>query len=281
VKWIRIMEQIPRPWSCQRTWKGESLTQLVMGGSLAAKAMHGVVPVEKDGSAHFYVPADRNIYFQALDANFMELQRERTYINYRPGETRSCIGCHETPNDAPTLRMRKPIALALPPKMPQAQPGDKTAKRTFSFPRDVQPVLDKYCISCHGADKPAGKLDLRGELTAKTSKSFESLKRYISTCGEGAGFANTVYFKPKTIGSHKSRLAYKLLKGCTGMPKSLKETDFKAFVKIVSWIDANGVYYASYWGRRDLKYKEHRNFRIEPTFEQAIGTVPPLPEDQR
>ena len=65
------------------------------------------------------------------------------------------------------------------------------------------------------------------------------------------------------------------------MKQPLKEADFKGFVKIVSWIDANGVYYPSYWGRRDIKYKEHPNFRIEPTFEQAIGTVPPLPEDQR
>lgn len=281
VKWIRVMEQIPRPWSCQRSWDGEPLTQLISGGSLAAKAMYGVVPVEEDGSAHFYVPADRNIYFQALDENFMELQRERTYINYRPGEQRSCIGCHETPNESPTMRTATPIALGRPPQMPQAQPGDKTARRTFYFPRDVQPVLDKYCVRCHGDQQPAANLDLRDELTDKASLSYEGLRQYISTCGEGAGFSGTVYYPAKSIGSHKSRLAYKLLTGCTGMERPLREMDFAAFVKIVTWIDANGVYYPSYWGRRDIRYKDHPNFRIDPTFEQAIGTVPPLPESER
>ena len=62
--------------------------------NLGLKVQVGVVPVEADGSAHFVVPADRNIFFQALDENFMEVQRERTYVNYRPGEKRSCIGCH-------------------------------------------------------------------------------------------------------------------------------------------------------------------------------------------
>ena len=90
VKWIRILEQLPRPWACRRTWEpAVNHTSLISRGSaLAAKALHGVVPVYEDGSAHFLVPADKNIYFEALDENFMELQRERTYVNYRPGETR-------------------------------------------------------------------------------------------------------------------------------------------------------------------------------------------------
>ena len=59
----------------------------------------GTVPVQDDGSAYFKVPVDTAVYFQALDENFMELQRERTFVNYLPGETRTCIGCHETPED--------------------------------------------------------------------------------------------------------------------------------------------------------------------------------------
>ena len=74
IKYIRVMEQIPRPWDCRRFWdqhnKRNSTTQLVGGGALACKAMWGVVPVEEDGSARFYVPAMRNIYFQALDENY-------------------------------------------------------------------------------------------------------------------------------------------------------------------------------------------------------------------
>ncbi|NQV33519.1 MAG: hypothetical protein HQ515_12575, partial [Phycisphaeraceae bacterium] len=119
VKYIRVMEQIPRPWDCRQFWEGVGHTDLISRGTaLAAKAMHGVVPVYKDGSARFLVPADRNIYFQALDENFMELQRERTYVNYRPGERRSCVGCHEMPNH---VAPNQGATIAM--KMPAAMPG--------------------------------------------------------------------------------------------------------------------------------------------------------------
>ena len=64
----------------------------------------GIVPVYEDGSAFFTVPADRNIYFQALDEAFMEIQRMRTFVNFEPGEQRSCIGCHEHRRQAPVSR---------------------------------------------------------------------------------------------------------------------------------------------------------------------------------
>ena len=41
------------------------------------------------GGEHFTVQADRNIFFQALDENYMEVRRMRTYVYFRPGETRS------------------------------------------------------------------------------------------------------------------------------------------------------------------------------------------------
>ena len=66
---------------------------------LASELSHGIVPVEADGSAHFLVQADKNIFLQALDKNFVEVQRERTFVNFRPGETRSCVGCHEQAQD--------------------------------------------------------------------------------------------------------------------------------------------------------------------------------------
>ena len=49
------------------------------GGPLSVKLLRGVVPVEKDGSANFYVPADRNIYFQALNKGYLALQRRKIF----------------------------------------------------------------------------------------------------------------------------------------------------------------------------------------------------------
>jgi hypothetical protein len=141
VRYLRIMEQLPRPWDARRFWDRECAhdnhTHLISDGTaLAAKAMWGVVPVEEDGSACFYVPADRNIYLQALDENYMELQRERTYVNYRPGETRSCVGCHERPSEVTKAARKTPsasLAMRRPPRMPQAQPGDDRPEQVIHY----------------------------------------------------------------------------------------------------------------------------------------------------
>ena len=65
------------------------------------KVVLGTVPVEADGSAHFSVPAGLSVFFQALDDEGMALQTMRTITYVQPGETLTCIGCHETRHDAP------------------------------------------------------------------------------------------------------------------------------------------------------------------------------------
>jgi len=281
VRWLRIMEQIPRPWACRRFWKDAAHTDLISRGSaLATKAMYGVVPVHKDGSAHFLVPANRNIYFQALDENFMELQRERTYVNYCPGETRSCVGCHETPKATPTVVGKTPLAMRGPPVMPQAQPGDNQPARALHYPTDVQPVLDRHCVRCHGEHRPAADLELTGALTQYFSGSYENIwrRRLVKTFDEGSDWGGTPYAPPRTVGSHASRLISQIRRGCPGNERPLPLEDS---VKISTWVDANAVYYGSYWGRRDIRYKDHPNFRPVPSFEEAISTVCPLSDDER
>ena len=53
------------------------------------------------------------------------------------------------------------------------------------------------------------------------------------------------------------------------------------FVKLVTWVDANAVYYGSYWGRIHIAHRNHPNFRPTPTLQQALATEPPLPDSQR
>jgi len=52
--------------------------------SYVAKASLGTVPVEADGSASFYAPAGKVLYFQALDADFNEVQRMRSVVQLQP-----------------------------------------------------------------------------------------------------------------------------------------------------------------------------------------------------
>ena len=67
--------------------------------SYVAKGVVGLVPVEADGSANFFAPAGKVLYFQALDENFNELQRMRSVVQLHAGETRGCVGCHEDRNE--------------------------------------------------------------------------------------------------------------------------------------------------------------------------------------
>ncbi|MCP4377310.1 MAG: hypothetical protein GY794_14180, partial [bacterium] len=102
IKYIRILEQIARPWAARRFRAGnpdeydQQHAVVSKDTALGLKIQHGVVPVESDGSAHFLVPANANIFMQALDENYLAVQTERTFVNFMPGEVRSCVGCHET-----------------------------------------------------------------------------------------------------------------------------------------------------------------------------------------
>ena len=147
--------------------------------SLQAKRIYGTVPVEPDGSAHFRVPAGRPVYFQALDKDYNEVQRMRSYIHLRPGERQSCIGCHEPRHTAPPAGV-EPLALlrdasAITPPPWGAGP--------FSYPELVQPILDKHCAACHATAVPKGGLDL-------------SAKRHGR--GVPASFSGLVRPRPKT-----------------------------------------------------------------------------------
>ena len=108
----------------------------------------GTVPVEEDGSAVFNVPANRPISVQPLDEKHRAVQLMRSWFTVMPGEVKSCVGCHESQNTGP------------PSRYGQAQtqrPADITPwygpPRGFDFSREVQPVLDKYCVACHDGEK--------------------------------------------------------------------------------------------------------------------------------
>jgi len=125
------------------------------------KFILGTVPVEHDGSAYFRVPSGVSIFFQALNAKGIALQTMRSLTYVQPGQTLSCIGCHESRELAPPAGPR-PLAALRPPSKITPGPSGTWPLR---FDRLVQPVLDKSCISCHkpgSPDKEAAALDLTG-----------------------------------------------------------------------------------------------------------------------
>jgi len=308
VKHLRILEQTARPWAARNRWPGDkqNMAHTALGPYvLGLHVQHGIVPVETDGSANFLVPAGRNIYLQALDENYRAVQTERTYINYQPGETRSCIGCHEYARAGADVALA-PSALALKrkPSTPRPQPGDNQAGRVIDYERQIQPIWNKHCVSCHGDnDKTAGGLDLRGTQTALHCVSYEQLlgmgtyknrRNALPLVGRQAdendiranigytpayffGAASSVLsaltgrFEPQLEGfGAKATSMVAALKKLRGPHKDVKLTPEEQ-LRLDAWLDTSCQYYPSYWGKKNLQHAKAPGFRPEITFEEALA----------
>ena len=131
--------------------------------SYVAKASLGIVPVEADGSANFYAPAGKVLYFQVLDGEFNELQRMRSVIQLQGGEKRGCIGCHEDRSSTAPSTLQRPLAMRQEPRALEPPPWGAVP---FSYQKVVQPVFDAKCVRCHNAKHKKG-LDLTGTLDSQ------------------------------------------------------------------------------------------------------------------
>jgi len=129
--------------------------------SVLPKKVLGTVPVGPDGSAFFKAPANTALQLQTLDENGMAILTEKSFFYLQPGENRSCVGCHEPSGTAPIagavakMARSKPRDL-IPPAGPDYPGGN-------SFHRSVQPVLDRYCIKCHGLEKTEKDVNFVGD----------------------------------------------------------------------------------------------------------------------
>ncbi|MHC4404240.1 MAG: NPCBM/NEW2 domain-containing protein, partial [Planctomycetota bacterium] len=227
VKHLRILEEVPRPWATRKKWfrdDRDGMAHSAIGdGFLGLKVQHGVVPVEDDGSARFYVPAMRNIYLQALDERYRAVQTERTYVHYMPGETRSCIGCHETPNRMQRPPAGAPMAMTRPPSVASPQPGEAAAARLFDYDRQIQPIWDRHCVECHNGERAEGSLNLVGDPEGVYSVSYHNLiklgktEKQLLGCrkprNENVGSAGIEYLPPSALGALTSPLAAMLSRG--------------------------------------------------------------------
>jgi hypothetical protein len=254
IKYVRVMGVLPWPW-------GENgIFRIGLAGAVHRKKIYGLAKVHEDGSASFTVPAEQNLLFQALDENYMQVQHMPTFINMRPGEKRSCIGCHEHRRQAPTATGARPLALTHPVQDLTPQPGDD-GPRTVHYATDVQATFDKRCISCHSGDKAKAGLSLTGEPTTDWCRSYESIfgKGLVAVRHSGYGRSQYVPQTPLHYGSHLSKLTAHLREDpCKG------ELTKEEFIRIVTWMDANIPFYGTYRGKRDLKYTDEPDFRPPP-----------------
>ena len=207
-------------------------------GPWDVKRILGTVPVEADGSAHFRVPACTPVAVQPLDAEGKALALMRSWFTAMPGEVLSCVGCHEPQNTAPPYRS-SPLAVRRGPSAIKQWYGPP---RGFSFVREVQPVLDAYCVKCHHG-RPLDDGQLAFDLTARPPEkvtsafqmrftpSYTTLHRFLHT---PTLESDARLLPPRDFHADTSKLVQILRDGHYGVRLSDEAWD-----RLITWIDLN------------------------------------------
>lgn len=166
IKKLRIVEPVFRVASIGAAFGfdkgggGHAFSPVGVGNaSWDVKRVLGTVDVQPDGSAFFRVPSRTPLYFQALDENDRVVQTMRSWSTLQPGETQSCVGCHEHKNTVPVAS--HPVSMAMDKKIQLIEP-EGIGDRNFSYIKEVQPIWDAHCIACHDGVK--SRLNLKGDL---------------------------------------------------------------------------------------------------------------------
>ena len=196
-----------------------------MEGPWDVRRLLGTVPVHPDGSSYFEIPANTPISLQPLDAEGKALQLKRSWMVGMPGERVSCVGCHDDQNSGGVALKLTQAAQQAPAKL---QPWHGPT-RGFSFIREVQPVLDKYCVGCHdGKQAERPRFDETG---GHFPKSYSALHPFVRRNGPEGDY-NTL--TPLEFHADTSDLVQILQKGHYNV-----KLDAEAWDRLITWIDLN------------------------------------------
>lgn len=219
------------------------------------KRVLGTVPVEEDGSALFTIPANTPISIQPLDENGAAIQWMRSWLTGMPGEIVSCIGCHEDQNTLPIPK--RTVASIITPRPLQVPEG---GVRPFTFRLEIQPVLDRNCVSCHNGEKatPDFRKDRmvsykRGILT-KIDRSYDQSYLNLHPYIYRQGPESDIYvLRPGEYYVNNSELIRILEAGHHGVKLSEKDRE-----TLYTWIDLNAPYFGAFT-QFDLKKEAPAN----------------------
>ncbi|MBL7222606.1 MAG: NPCBM/NEW2 domain-containing protein, partial [Candidatus Brocadiae bacterium] len=230
---LRIVQVLPK------TTPHADNPRVGYGRQKNARKVLGTVPVEADGSAWFELPVDVPVYFQALDQQGLAVQSMRSDTYVHPGETLLCQGCHDS-RTATTLSERQPLAMS---RVPSQVKPDVDGSNPFSYPRLVQPVLDRNCVPCHIKNKDKRAPDLAAGDPRKNPNRWHV--SYHSLKGHAFYFDNAVFTVPRTIpgkfGARASKLYQMLAKGHHDLTLSPEDLH-----RITLWLDCNSDFFGAY-----------------------------------
>jgi hypothetical protein len=236
IKKLLILESLPKPVNFSG---GPDLVSWL--GTFTLERVLGTVPVEADGSAYFEVPADRQLYFVALDEQDLAVKRMQSWCSARPGEVIGCVGCHEPRTRSPANRRSSVLeAMQRPPSVIERFADFPDV---LDFTRDVQPILDRHCVACHSYQRRDGRVILAGDLGPHWSHSFFSLFAHRLVADGRNGLGNQ---PPRTIGSSASRLL-KLVDGSHYEAKVTRQE----WRTLWLWIESGAPYAGTYAALRN------------------------------
>lgn len=250
---------------------------LAIEGAWDTKRILGTVPVEEDGSVMVTVPHSRPLSIQPIDKDGRALQVMRSWTVAQQGEVVSCVGCHE-PSNTPPLSRPALASRKAPQKLrPWTQ---EKVPYGFGFKREVQPVLDRYCVGCHDGSNPERPnfediTEVKGG-RSRFGKSYMALHPYVRRPGPES---NLHMLNPMEYHVSTSPLFQMLEKGHHGV-----EVDAASMHKLIEWVDLNVPYHASWTevndseatqeiAKRTVEYKKKYS-----GINDNIEWLPPLPD---
>jgi formylglycine-generating enzyme required for sulfatase activity len=250
--------------------------QIGMEGPWDVRRLVGTVPVFKDGSAAFEIPANTPVAIQPMDSEGKALQLMRSWLVGMPGERVSCIGCHEAQNS--TIVQKIPESTRHTPVVPAPWYGPK---RGFSFLREVQPVLDRNCVGCHDGNKSdrrnfADVKIIPTTTVAALPVSYLNLHPYVRRNGPEGDYT---MLTPMEFHANTSELVQMLQKGHHNV-----KLDAESWDRIITWIDLNVPCYGA-WSEvkpvpDDFAQRRQEMRKLYSNVDEDIEAPPDMPTNR-
>jgi len=265
-------------------------TPIAVGnGSWDVKHVLGSAKVFDDGSAFFKVPARTPVYFQALDEKGRAVQTMRSWATLMPGENQSCVGCHEHKNSVPRAALGTSLAMQAGP-----QPLDPFygPPRGFSFAREIQPILDRHCTTCHTGEAEhafslLGRTVHKPKMGRRLSEAYLALTHTEDTNGDPNhklvnwidSMSGPGPLPPYHRGAATSHLMRLLDDGHEDVQLSFEEME-----KLACWIDLLVPYCGDYqeantWSPQDRQSYDHFAAKRQRMLQAEHAAIAALTEE--
>ena len=230
-----------------------------------------------------------------IDDKGRAVQTTRSWDTVRPGEKKACKGCHAK-QDANFYEFKKEDTQAWAHGVQQLQPFYGPS-RGFSFIKEVQPILDAKCVSCHDGSKD-GVMSLNGAMKSRgtteqrlwsdsylnlTHAKKEEVKHWKSYAYFGdpenevvnwiSKMSRPTEMPPYSYGAAKSKMMHILEDGHYDVKLTEEE-----FHKMAAWLDLLVPFVGDYreagdWSDEDMAYYDYYEHKRGRHYQEELENI--------